>query len=145
MQEIRNNSFGSKIRSTTHSNALLLYFSTRAYLFSPEERSCYVFLTRNNCCEFLASYGVIIQSVIQSLLKWSWFTEYYVLRKSAFTIHTDKKKIWNVLFPKRLLVAFSEMERSVLGRKNFYLRKYFIYNIINYVLCGCDICVTHKL
>ena len=30
--------------------------------------TCYTFSTRNNCCEFLASYGVIIQSVIQSCL-----------------------------------------------------------------------------
>ena len=36
------------------------------YLFSPEEGSCYVFSIRNNCCEYLASYGAIIQSVIQS-------------------------------------------------------------------------------
>ena len=48
---------------------IMHYFGTRAYLFSPEEGSCYVFSTRNNCCEFLASYGIIIQSVIQSYLK----------------------------------------------------------------------------
>ena len=48
---------------------LLFYFGTRAYLFSPDEGSCYIFSTRNNCCEFLASYGVISQSVIQSFLK----------------------------------------------------------------------------
>ena len=47
----------------------LLHFTTRAYLFSPDEGSCCIFSTRNNCCEFLASYGVIIQSVIQSYLK----------------------------------------------------------------------------
>ena len=41
----------------------------RAYLISPEEGSFYGFLTRNNCCEFLALYGVIGQSVIQSFLK----------------------------------------------------------------------------
>ena len=40
-------------------HTLLLYFGSRAYLFSPEEGSCYVFTTRNNCCEFLAFYGVI--------------------------------------------------------------------------------------
>ena len=34
-----------------------------------EEGSCYIILTRNNCCEFLASYGVIVQSVNQSFLK----------------------------------------------------------------------------
>ena len=31
--------------------------------------TCHTFSTRNNCCEFLASYGVNIQSVIQSYLK----------------------------------------------------------------------------
>ena len=30
-----------------------------------EESSCYVFSTRNNCCEFLASDGVIFQSAIK--------------------------------------------------------------------------------
>ena len=44
---------------------LLLHFGTRAYLFSPDERSCYIFSTRNNSCEFLASYGVIFQSDIE--------------------------------------------------------------------------------
>ena len=48
---------------------LLLYFGTRTYLFSPNEGSCYVFLTRNNCCQFLAFYGTVIQSAIQSHLK----------------------------------------------------------------------------
>ena len=46
---------------------MLLYFGTDAYLFSPDEGSCCVFSTRNNCCEFLAFYGVIFQSVIKSL------------------------------------------------------------------------------
>ena len=35
----------------------------------PDKWSCYEFSTRNNCCEFLAFYGVIVQSVIQSYLK----------------------------------------------------------------------------
>ena len=48
---------------------LLLYFGTRAYLFSPDKGSWYVFPTGNNCCEFLASYYVIILSVTQSFLK----------------------------------------------------------------------------
>ena len=73
MQETRYNCFGSKKRSTTLLQAktgrLLLHFGTRVYLFSPEEGSCYVFLTRNNCCEFLTFFGVITQSVIQSFLK----------------------------------------------------------------------------
>ena len=37
-----------------------IYFGTRAYLFSPDERSCYVFSIWNNCCEFLAFDGVIL-------------------------------------------------------------------------------------
>ena len=79
MQETRNNCFRSKKRSTT-----LLQAKTGKHEFrnvvaemhkyvavtfrhscSPEE-SCDVFSTRNNFCEFLASYGVTIQSVIQS-------------------------------------------------------------------------------
>ena len=44
-----------------------VHFGTRAYLFSPEEGSCYVFSTRNNCCEFLASDGVIFQSVLKPI------------------------------------------------------------------------------
>ena len=50
-------------------STLLIYFGTRVYLFLPDERPCYVFSTQNNCCELLASYGVIIQSAIQSYLK----------------------------------------------------------------------------
>ena len=79
MQETSNNCFGSKIVarpffrrkqvSTSAEGTLLLLFGTRAYLFSPEEGSCYVFSTRNNCCEFLAFYGVVTQSVTQSFLK----------------------------------------------------------------------------
>ena len=79
MQETLNNCFGSKIFSTTLRPAkvgkhecrstLLLHFGTRAYLFSLYEGSCYRFSTRNNCWVFLASYGAIIQSVIQSFLK----------------------------------------------------------------------------
>ena len=87
MLETRNNCFGSKMRSTTlrqtktgkhecrnltatwYVGTLLLHFDTRVYLFSPDKGSSYVFLTRNNCCEFLASYGVIFQSVIKSYFK----------------------------------------------------------------------------
>ena len=48
---------------------LLLHFGTRAFLFLPDEGSCYIFSTRNNCCQFLAPYCVNIQSVTQSFLK----------------------------------------------------------------------------
>ena len=74
MQETRNNCFGSKKHSTTLFQAKTgkhecrNVTATRAYLLPPEEGSCYVFSTRNNCCEFLASDGVIFQSVIKPLL-----------------------------------------------------------------------------
>ena len=78
MRETRNNCFWSKIRNTTLLQAktnkhewrrtLLLLFGTRAYLFSPNKGSCCIFSTRNSWCKVLASYGVITQSVIQSLL-----------------------------------------------------------------------------
>ena len=48
---------------------MLLYFSTHAYLFLPDKGWCYIFSTQNNCCKFLASYGVIIQSATQSFMK----------------------------------------------------------------------------
>ena len=37
---------------------------TGKHLCLPDEKSCYVFSIRNNCCDFLASYGVSIQSVV---------------------------------------------------------------------------------
>ena len=64
MQETRNNS-----RNITATYILLLYFDTYAYLSLPNKRSCYVFSTRNKCCEILASYGITNQCVIQSYLK----------------------------------------------------------------------------
>ena len=79
MQETRNNCSGTKIGCTKSIFSKLkschciwlctfvLYFGSRAYLFSPDEGSCYVFSTRNNCSEFVASYGIIIQSFIQSI------------------------------------------------------------------------------
>ena len=47
----------------------LLHFGTRAYLLSPGEGSCCIFSTRNNCCEFLASYGAILQNDTQPCFK----------------------------------------------------------------------------
>ena len=46
-----------------------LHFGTRAYLFSPDEGSCYIFSTRNNCREFLVSYATTFQSDIQPYFK----------------------------------------------------------------------------
>ena len=42
---------------------LLLLFGTRAYLLLPDKVSCYIFSAENNCCEFLASYGIIFKVV----------------------------------------------------------------------------------
>ena len=64
MQELCNNCFGSKKRGTTLCQAKT---GTRAYLFSPDEGSCYVFSTRSNSCEVLLFYGVIFQSVTKAL------------------------------------------------------------------------------
>ena len=92
MQETRNNCFGSKKCSTTLRQAetnkhacrnvkavtfwlscLLvfarLHFGTRAYLFSPDEGSCYIFSTRNNYCEFLACYSVNIKVIFNHTSK----------------------------------------------------------------------------
>ena len=45
---------------------LLLCFSTHAYQFSSKEEPCQYFSTQNNCCEFFAPTGVILQSDHQS-------------------------------------------------------------------------------
>ena len=47
----------------------LLLFGTRAHLLSPEEGSCYILSIRSNCCESLASYGVIFESDFQPYFK----------------------------------------------------------------------------
>ena len=64
-----NGYIANNMNAKCNSNVLLLNFATQAYLFSPDEGSCYVFPTRNNCCEFLASNEVIIQRVIQLCMK----------------------------------------------------------------------------
>ena len=74
---------------------LLLHFSTCAFLFLPDEKSCYLLLTRNNCSKFLASYGVIFQSNIQLytlLLLWILqeafkCVPFFDLKKIAFGTH----------------------------------------------------------
>ena len=72
MQETRNNCFGSKKHSTTLLQAKTgkreLHFTTLAYLFTPNEGSCCVFSTQNNCCEFLAFRGVTFK-VFKSFFK----------------------------------------------------------------------------
>ena len=62
---------------------LLSYFDNSAYLFSPDEGSCYILSTRNNCCEILAHYGVIIRSFIQSISKYCSFNN--ILNKICVT------------------------------------------------------------
>ena len=64
MSLVNNNNFLFYILSM-----LLLHFGTRSYLFSPDEDSCSIFSPRNNCCEFLASYDVIIQCFINHTWK----------------------------------------------------------------------------
>ena len=49
-----------------HKFRLLLHFSTRAYLFSPDEESCYIFSTRNNCwCFYSKCYSLIPKQLLQ--------------------------------------------------------------------------------
>ena len=75
-------------------HTLLLYFGTRAYLFSSDEGSCYVFCTRNNCCVFLASYGVIILSVIQLYLKTPVFGDSLSYECVIFVLYVIFKEVW---------------------------------------------------
>ena len=42
---------------------LLLFYSTPAYLFSPDKDLCCIFLTWNICCKFLTSFDIDLQSV----------------------------------------------------------------------------------
>ena len=86
-----------------NSNActLLLYFGIRAYLFSPDEGLCYIFSTRNNCCEILASYGVIIQSVIQPFLKTP--VSGASLSHSCLTVFAWRRVVPRFFDPKQLL------------------------------------------
>ena len=60
---LKDNAIRSK-RLTAISNSNVL-FGTRAHLLSLEEGSCCILSTRNNCCESLASYGVIFESDFQ--------------------------------------------------------------------------------
>ena len=61
----------------TLKNLSIKYFGTRAYLFSPDKGSCYIFSTRCNCCEFLTIYAcffftlrcICIKHCIAHLLK----------------------------------------------------------------------------
>ena len=43
----------------------LLHFGSHAHLFSPDERSCYVFSTQNNCCDFLHLMVFLLKNVVQ--------------------------------------------------------------------------------
>ena len=94
-------------KQVSTSGTLLLHFGTRAYLFRCEEGPCYVFSTRNNCCEFLASDGVIFQSVIKPFFKMPVFgaplTSMVLLFKALFNctckrqfvvLHCHKKQLY---------------------------------------------------
>ena len=61
MQETRNNCFGSKKRSTTLRQAETGKHECQSITATYRSE---IFI-RNSYCDFLASYGVIIQSVIQ--------------------------------------------------------------------------------
>ena len=73
MQETRDNFFGSKQCSTTLRLTFLLHFGTRAYLFSPDEGSYYIFfypkqLLRISCilwCYFSKRYQIIISYYVE--------------------------------------------------------------------------------
>ena len=68
MQETRNNCFWSKKCSTTFCQVAVI-FQHSCFPVFPDEGSCYVFLAENNCCEFLAFYGLFFQSVINHFSK----------------------------------------------------------------------------
>ena len=79
-----------------NSNVRCCYIS--ALVLSPEERSCYVFSTLNSCCEFLAFYGVITQSVIQSFLKTpvcgASFSQMKYYSVNIYFLHNGKINLW---------------------------------------------------
>ena len=55
--------------ATFVANTLLLFYSTRAYLFSPGEGLCCMFSAQNNCYKFLALKGVYLHRVHYSFMK----------------------------------------------------------------------------
>ena len=81
MNKNRIRSFNFDFHRIALTGTLLLYFGTRAYLFSSDEGSCYIFSARNNCCEFLASYGDTFQSAIKSSWKsiFNWVVNFFPL------------------------------------------------------------------
>ena len=114
MQESSNNCFGSKKRSMTIRQAKTgkheLIFRTPAYMFSPDEGSCYVFSTPNNCCEFFASYGVTFHVLSNHSLKRRFWCSIVVYR---FTFNHIIIRIFFVNF-----VRFQNIRRiSVLLNK----------------------------
>ena len=102
-----------------HFVMLLLHFSTCAYLFSPEKGSCSIFSTRNNCCEFLAFYGVFTQRVIQPRIndfeKYSSFKSYIIIKMviSPKLSDSHKKYFWKNFGNFCLFIDFSRMVNSV--------------------------------
>ena len=67
---LKNNTIRCKKIATTALDhccyIFMLTMGIRSNLFLPDKGPCFVFLTQSNCCEFLAAYGVIFQSDIQS-------------------------------------------------------------------------------
>ena len=75
-----------------------MQLGVRAHLLSPEEGSCYILSTWNNCCKSLASYGVIFQSDFQP---------YQVKRPKIYDVgQFDKIKYNHPLRPSHFVKIF---------------------------------------
>ena len=103
MQEIRNDCFGSKKRSTTLLQAktgkhesrnvtATLHFRTRAYLFSPEEESCYVFFQPE---AIVVSFLHLMVLFFNVLLNHSSKRQFMVLHQRCQPLHNILTSILN--------------------------------------------------
>ena len=70
---------------------------TRAYLLSTEEGSCYIFSTQNNCCEFLASNGIIFKVIFNH----TWYVA--VILHSCLPVFACRRVVLHFFDPKQLL------------------------------------------
>ena len=97
---------------------LLLYFGTCGYLFSPDERPCYIFLTQNNYCEFLTSYSVIVQSAIQSYLTQTFMLTNICVNQCPLVIYLLKSSctLINCTFSKKINGNIWEKEKAIFKR-----------------------------
>ena len=115
---------------------MLLHFRPRAYLFSPDEGSCYVFSNRNNCCEFLASSGVTFQSVIESFLQ---MVTLYECITCSFVI--DEYKITEIF--SGCIVNFVKHVSSTSPDHDYFLwvdlKNLVIISFYNLVIISCNL------